>query len=391
MSPRPSLDDNLLDTPPPNDLLLSDLAPEVPPKDSGSPFSSESNLSETIKPRRPGQSALLSRAGFPATPAPSAPQITSSPSSLPRPSNLGVSRIGTPKGLARSVARNAPTNLPTPTPAATKSRGVQMISALRSRVQTTQQRLIPGIPRLRLGSGAGRTAPILPAISTSTSGSSTEQTNSRAAAPRKSLESNSGDADRSSSPGWVLIQTQDDSPFPGKKPEDWRNSSPSPTKSSSATRVPSSFKPMASTRAGPSSGLPRRPPSRLSVGSEGSPRPSTPTFLPIPVQSSGSNPLASSMYNPRRSSLGTGTSTGKRSVSPLPGSTAASRAMAKSTRERPTSVPVPPRRTTAFAHSRIGNPPISRRSTGGDSDEALTQLTSLNKMRATKSSTGPKI
>ncbi|KIJ45652.1 hypothetical protein M422DRAFT_227360 [Sphaerobolus stellatus SS14] len=409
LSPRPSLEDNILDTPPPNDLLLSDLGPEPQKELPSLPPLEDSNLSDTLKPRPPtGQSVLLSRAGFPTTSAPPTTQIPSSPSALPRPNNLGASRIATPKGLGRSVARPtaSPSNLPTLT---SKSKGVQMISALRSRVQTTQQRLIPGIPRLRLGSNASRTAPnpsVYTAVSASRSGSSIGQSSSRVTAPRKSVDSLSGDADRSSSPGWVLIQTQEDSPFPGNKSDEWRAPSPvSPTSSTASGHppAPSSFKLMASTRTG-SSAIPRRPPSRLSAGSENSPRPSTPTFLPVPVQhqsgpkrSTGGGPssLASSVYYPRRSSL----DTSKRTASPLPGSTAPnvpSKGLAKSTRERPTSFPVPPRtstqpssgRTSALGQSRIGKPSTSaRKSAGGEADEALAELLAKDKGRLRAGST----
>ena len=451
ISPRRSLDEDLLKTTPAPDLLLSDLKP-VRPQSPESP----SRLSPTPPPPRPrtapvrengklrpvlGQSALLSRAGFPSTPASAIPLACDSPSSLSRSSTLPTlsparTTTHTVHGqtFARSSGRPGGSHPSVSQTLASRSKGVQMISALRSRVQTTHQRLIPGIPRLRMGSVNGRSGPATQPISVPSAGrngvASIDHHGHKAGVTsgdeggRRLWEENPRDTDRSAgaqSPGWVLIQTQDDSPFPVERKDAAqdrrRASSPlSPTASGGHAPIPSAFKPLSSTSAshnGPPGGIPRRPHSRISLtGAEGSnsstggslvasnsipallSRPSTPTFLPVPTFTHQGGPKRStegqvsftgSTYNPRRSSLGLPPS--KRSASPGPTQYAvpSSRAMNVSTRERPTSVPAAPPtsfglsqavagQTGAFNQSRIGKPAASsggRRSIGNSGNDTV--------------------
>ncbi|KAF8527994.1 hypothetical protein BU17DRAFT_81226 [Hysterangium stoloniferum] len=429
-----SEDDDLTKAQPPPDLLLSELGPEpskeleaiVPPSIPVGSTSGRSTHDQRKSRLGTGQSALLSRAGFPSNTL--SAQSLNSPSSLPRSSTLPTlsparTTPHTARGqnFIRSTARPLASALPVGQGVGTKNKGVQMISALRSRVQTTQQRLIPGIPRLRLGSTAGRAnaAPLSSVPQTTPRTSSIDSHRSKENLPstgvRRKQSFEDSDVDHRSSgaqsPGWVFIQTQDDSPFPDSKQESGnsqrRASSPtSPTVDHAP--IPSSFKPLSSTvRAGAMSGIPRRPPSRLSLGSEDLPtshagrlsnassltlsdRPATPTFLPVPTfNHQGNNSkrstdgtsasLGDSVYAPRRSSLGTA----KRSASPIPSlqNNSNLRSIHGIARERPTSVPAPPRtslgssqaasgRASALGQSRIGKPAVGgRRSTGGESDD----------------------
>jgi hypothetical protein len=345
ISSRHSLDDDLLRlSPQPPDLLLSDLTP-VPRKTKTSSRSMPPpafGAREIGKSRSAmGQSALLSRAGFPTTPTPALSHSIRSPSSLPRSSTLPTlsparTTAHTVRGqsFTQSTPRPAPSNLFASQESAPKSKGVQMISALRSRVQTTQQRLIPGIPRLRMASISSRNAtpPMNAAASTSRRGSvSTDGRGSRAGrlstderGARGSMESQR-ETERSTgaqSPGWVLIQTQDDSPFrPNNQDsvkEQRRASNPMSPISNGNSSIPSAFKPLPSTSRISTGGIPRRPQSRLSLTNpEGSPngglspsssipislgRPATPTFLPVPTYHSQGGGTKRSSQPARRGS-----------------------------------------------------------------------------------------
>ncbi|KAF8496675.1 hypothetical protein JB92DRAFT_3125991 [Gautieria morchelliformis] len=329
ISSRHSLDDDLLRvSPQPSDLLLSDLS-DLTPVPHKTKTSSRSipppafGAREIGKSRSAmGQSALLSRAGFPTTPTAALSHSTHSPSSLPRSSTLPTlsparttAHTAHGQSFTRTTPRYTPSNLPASQESAPKSKGVQMISALRSRVQTTQQRLIPGIPRLRMGSMSSRNAtpPLNAAASSSRRGSvSTDGRGSRAGrlstderGARPSMESQR-ETERNTgaqSPGWVLIQTQDDSPFRANKQdsakEQRRVSTPISATSNGNSTIPSAFKPLSSTSRIPTGGIPRRPQSRFSLTNpDGSPngglsastfiptlsgRPATPTFLPVPT------------------------------------------------------------------------------------------------------------
>lgn len=287
------------------------------------------------KPRSAmGQSVLLSRAGFPSTPTTTLSHSTASPSSLPRSSTLPTlsparttNHTAHGQTFTRANTRATPAHLPASQEPVPRSRGVQMISALRSRVQTTQQRLIPGIPRLRMGSSVStrpNSVTVNATASSSRRGSvSTDGRASRIGRPsteersaRPSEESQrETETERSTgaqSPGWVLIQTQEDSPFRStiankqeSVKEQRRASNPVLSTPNGQLSVPSSFKPLSSTSRIPTGGIPRRPQSRFSLtGSEGSSspttsgggglsasssiptlsgRPATPTFLPVPT------------------------------------------------------------------------------------------------------------
>lgn len=194
-----------------------------------------------------------------------------------------------------------------------------MVSEMRARVKNLEQKIHTRVPRLRMGSNAGRQGANTLALSTITppTSNTTASTVSRGGfqrattfdgkLARPNFQRHSADASPPKSgattpdpnaSGWVLIM--DDTPSPAKDTEKERRrvSSPSaptsfrsgiPTSASS----PSFYKPNFLTQSTMNS---RRPQSRLSGESQSttatistiptpSSRPSTPTFLPVPTSS----------------------------------------------------------------------------------------------------------
>ncbi|KIM85349.1 hypothetical protein PILCRDRAFT_358334 [Piloderma croceum F 1598] len=327
--PSTASDENLLTTPPPPNLQLSDLLPafdEIPP------------TTPTITPRpqsasigtASGQSLLLQRAGF--QPAKTAIPASSSSSSMPRSATLPS--LSTPSRIPPRIpaGRTAiPRNLSTSTTSSTsgmpgnvsKSKGVQMVTEMRARVKILEQKIHTRVPRLRMGSLSGH--PNANTLAASTLGSDADPITSTPATIMRSssLRSKGGD-DRSlksslarkradvevkpkktpgaDTSGWVLIM--EDSPSPVKDAEKERRRASSPS-------APTAFRLAASTSAAPPTvqndrgsslfkstmnAAIRRPQSRLSATSASttattssiptpSSRPATPTFLPIPSSS----------------------------------------------------------------------------------------------------------
>jgi hypothetical protein len=150
-------DDELLKTPPPGDLHFSDMT-TVPDLGAVPAFRHASGSRPTSQPTsRPSSSAssgqgravLLSRAGFsqanaaPTTPgANRAPPTSSSFSRLPAPRTPRANGIPRPS-LPSSVSA----------PNVTKSKGVQMVTEMRARVKTLEQKLHSRVPRVRQMSG----------------------------------------------------------------------------------------------------------------------------------------------------------------------------------------------------------------------------------------------
>ncbi|KAG1755163.1 uncharacterized protein EDB91DRAFT_276191 [Suillus paluster] len=344
----PSTDDNLLSTPPPPDLELSELSshekssiptPSRPPSTSVS-----SNF---------GQSILLQRAGFQLNkPNPN----TSSPSSITRSTTLptlSVSRnsprtaVPVPRPTVVTASSSVSTNIAAIPMTASKSKGVQMVSEMRARVRNLEQKIHTRVPRLRMGSNAGRQGANASAISTTASTSTISSTSAPKSTFTRSLIPDSKLAKPSpqrlgvdtgftsgvttpnpDNSGWVLIM--DDTPSPNKDAEKEHRRSSSPSAPSAFRRgIPSSAsspifsKPshfVQSTMAHS-----RRPQSRLSGASLSttatissiptpSSRPATPTFLPLPTSRPYSNtgatgfkkstgPGAGPYGQPKRSSI----------------------------------------------------------------------------------------
>lgn len=202
---------------------------------------------------------------------------------------------------------------------ASRSKGVQMVSEMRARVKNLEQKIHTRVPRLRLGSNAGRQGTNTSAVSTTASTSTTSSTPgpknivTRSAMPdskfaKPSLQRHgvdTGSISGATTPngdnsGWVLIMDETPSPIKVAEKERRRSSSPSapsafrhgiPTSATSPTfPKPNIFAQSHS----------RRPQSRLSGASLSttatissiptpSSRPATPTFLPLPTSGPYSN------------------------------------------------------------------------------------------------------
>lgn len=338
-----SSDDNLLSTPPPPDLELSDLS-----SNEKSSIPTPTRPSSTAANSNYGQSVLLQRAGF---------QLnkhntnTSSPSSMTRSSTLptlAASRNSprTPVLVPRPAAVTASSSVSNITAVpmmASRSKGVQMVSEMRARVRNLEQKIHTRVPRLRMGSNAGRQgATVSTTASTSTISStlSSKSTFTRSVIPDSKLGKptpqrlgvDTALASGATTPnpdnsGWVLIM-DDTTPSPNKdaEKEHRRSSSPSPP-SAFRSGVPSSAsspifsKPSQFSQSTMSHN--RRPQSRLSGASLSttatmssiptpSSRPATPTFLPVPISRPGvtgykkSTAPGTGPYGgpPKRSSIG---------------------------------------------------------------------------------------
>ncbi|KAG1757449.1 hypothetical protein EDB19DRAFT_1891208 [Suillus lakei] len=326
-----SSDDNLLSTPPPPDLELSDLS-----SNEKSSIPTPTRPPSTVANSSHGQSVLLQRAGFQLSKH--NPNI-SSPSSMTRSSTLPT--------LAAS--RNSPrTPVPVPRPAAvtasssvsnitaipmmaSRSKGVQMVSEMRARVRNLEQKIHTRVPRLRMGSNAGRQgATISTMASTSTISLTSRSTFTRSVMPDSKLGKptpqrlgvDTGLASGATTPnpdnsGWDAEKEHRRSSSPSA-PSAFRRGVPS-SASSPIFSKPSQFGQSTMTHS-------RRPQSRLSGASLSttatmssiptpSSRPATPTFLPIPISrpgvtgykmstGPGTGPYGGPYSQPKRSSIG---------------------------------------------------------------------------------------
>lgn len=290
--------ESLLDTPLPrasgDTLLLSDLtvAPAPP-----SPTSSDAS----------GQTTLLARAGFPSrTTSLTRTGTTPSPSRLLPPTSRR--QITAPAPVFSPVTprvalanRTSSTNTSYSTTATTRSKGMQMVSDMRSKVKNLEQKIHSRVPRMRNVSTRGGEG-----------------------------NPNSKVVDNSviESPGWVIV-----------------TEGPTPVKPRTKAVPPTSYRPGASTARPPS-----RPPSRPTLATsnlaastngrsssratsassthDSNGRPTTPTFLPMPVSSGTLSSSTVTRKPSRRSSLG-------------PTSSLAGTKGSHST--RPLSAPMPPR------------------------------------------------
>ncbi|KAF9229413.1 hypothetical protein BS17DRAFT_20891 [Gyrodon lividus] len=353
-----STEENLLSTPPPPGLKLSELSTDKSsvPTPSRPPSTSFSSTS--------GQSALLQRAGFQpgkfSIPNSTPPSVTRS-STLP---TLSASRNYSPRApiprpnLVTSTSSTSATTTVSAIPmTASKSRGVQMVSEMRARVKNLEQKIHTRVPRLRIGSNAGKQGANALALSTIASSSSNlsaptapksaiQRTNpfdskltkfspQRYSAEISTPKSGATTPDPNTS-GWVLIA--DDTPSPAKDSEKERRrvSSPSAPSAYHSGILPSASSPTFS-KPIPLAQITlnnRRPQSRLSGASQSttatvssiptpSSRPATPTFLPVPTSGLHANGSMSGIGLKRSTGPGTGAYGQKKRVS-LGSSTAGS-------------------------------------------------------------------
>lgn len=338
-----SSDDNLLSTPPPPDLELSDLS-----SNEKSSIPTPTRPPSTAASSSHGQSALLQRAGF---------QLgkysanSSSPSSMTRSSTLptlSASRNSprTPVLVPRPAAVTASSSVSNITAIpmmAPRSKGVQMVSEMRARVRNLEQKIHTRVPRLRMGSNAGRQGATISVVASTSTTLSSKSTVTRSVIPDNKLSKPTPQrlgvdtvlASGATTPnpdqsGWVLIM-DDTTPSPNKDAEKEHRRSSSPSAPSAFRRgVPSSASsPIFSkpSQFGQSTMThSRRPQSRLSGASLSttatmssiptpSSRPATPTFLPVPISrpgvtgykkstGPGTGPFGGPYSQPKRSSIG---------------------------------------------------------------------------------------
>ncbi|CAG7847698.1 Nuclear distribution protein nudE homolog 1 [Serendipita indica DSM 11827] len=195
--PASANDDQLLNTAVPNDVLLADDTNPLAPRSNHSRPVSTASSDESGKPPK----LIFPRPSF-GTRAPGS-GIHS------RSNSLRASPSKTPGSLPSRTARAAAPRTSTGTGAGSaipsRSKGVQMVSEMRAKVRSLEQKLQTRVPRLRSGtvnrSGAGP-------------GASPNMAARRQAQPE--------------SPGWVLIM--EDSPPPRRVPrKSTSNHSPPPT------------------------------------------------------------------------------------------------------------------------------------------------------------------
>ncbi|KAF7969219.1 hypothetical protein HWV62_27925 [Athelia sp. TMB] len=357
--------DDLLKTPPPPDMQLSDLSPCDESPANATPTRHRTNSAN-------GQSAILKRAGFKA-PASARPSNSSSPSGIARSSTLPtlspsripprtpVLRPHIPPIVTRNISSSTMSSSTT-SATASKSKGVQMVTEMRARVRILEQKIHTRVPRIRMGSINGKSNANAAATQTvsahpSSSASTFSPTASTAISMMRSTSLRNRGAldDRTIKPppgrrsveldikatrtpvsdtsGWVLIM--EDSPSPVKEERRRTTSPPAPTsfRLGASTAVPSppvqADKSASMYKSTMNTGM-RRPQSRLSAASASttattssiptpSSRPSTPTFLPVPsaglyAYSStagmtglkrSTGPNSGAYMQPKRASLGT--------------------------------------------------------------------------------------
>ncbi|KAI6005267.1 hypothetical protein F5J12DRAFT_743387 [Pisolithus orientalis] len=344
-----STEENLLHTPPPPDLQLAELSAP------GKSLSTRSHPSSVSSGSTSGHPIALPRALFQTnrinTAHSTPPPITRSSTlpAVPAPRNPFRPPIPRPNFPSPSTpVAQAASAIPM---VATKSRGVQMVSEMRARVKNLEQKIHTRVPRLRMGSSAGRqgaNALALPTVMTASPASASsgpktaafrtaaldsklnKPTPKRYSADIDTKKSEATTPDPNAS-GWVLIMDDTPSPIKNLEKERRRVSSPSGP-SAYRTGLPKASSPTFSKPNPLAQSTARRPQSRLSGASMStiatvssiptpSSRPTTPTFLPLPISSLYSNshtpgntllkrsagPGIVSYALPKRSSLGSGT------------------------------------------------------------------------------------
>ncbi|KAK7058858.1 NADH:ubiquinone oxidoreductase [Paramarasmius palmivorus] len=422
-----SSEDDLLHTPAPSDLQLSELEASTDDTQESSP--------EDLTPKKPtyttrnaGQSALLQHAGF--QPGKSAVSTPPGNSGIPRSNTLPSMYSSSPRSpmtpvTRPNITRHASTASHDSTASTTtsKSKGVQMVSEMRARVKNLEQKIHTRVPRLRLGSMTNRSpatngtsSPFSPTQSTMNkpilgrSSWDKQLTSRRSNDTKRSTDSESEKGKRTpngtggDSSGWVLIM--EDSPSPPRdrrrvsspsRPRSFNAGASTSSASTASSPTPESSRPSSLFQSTAGTGL-RRPQSRLSGGSTTTAssiptptsRPATPTFLPLPSgglpggkRSTGPG-VTSYLSQPKRSSLGASTTTPPgyhrdRPVTlPAPGRRSASPNKAlphlpnghENVTLRTSRLPPSSSSSSVLSKSRIGRPSGGRRSSadgsGGD-------------------------
>ncbi|KAI0348444.1 hypothetical protein BDW22DRAFT_1404343 [Trametopsis cervina] len=353
------------------DLQLSDLSsPPSTPASRGLP-----PIITTTTPRTSdaiassGQAAVLQRAGF-LPRGPHASPSTSIPSPFTRSNTLPMqtpTRTTAPRSAISKplTNRNISTASTSSTGTVSASKGVQMLSEMRARVEVLGQKIHTRVPRIRMGSVSTRPVPVPAAAppplppkagpsstrspSTSSAKSSHRSQSPEKAATIKPRRPSMDVDDKTRTPvgntsGWVLIM--EDSPSPSKDQRRKSGAAPSAfrplsfSSTSSSAQSPTDSRPQSSLGY---SNIPtgiRRPQSRTSEGRSSistnattsttssiptpTSRPTTPTFLPIPTaglyqsaigQKRSSGPITGAYGQPKRSSLGTSTNLPVRTTS----------------------------------------------------------------------------
>lgn len=340
-----SSENDILKTPPPAELLLSELTTigHSSSSTSISSFSSANALEATPRQLRlaskyeskievPKASTLRSTRNL--SPANNNPLARSSlPTWSPynKPPSTH-SRQHQAQGAQVPLASLAP--LLGASESGPKSKAVQLVSDMRARIRNID-RMITGVPRLRVGSTTGRVA----ANSALLSSTATSKSNSEVSKPNVKKRSADLNLEKSKAPrenergkqsgdtsGWVLIMEDVASKTPGKE-----SSKPHRRSSNSS---PSSYRSVTQSESGPTTmsqnngNASNRSQSRLSVSTDGrnsisttatvssiptpTSRPATPSFLPIPSSLNsvtknidGTSSLRKSFAPPvKRSSLG---------------------------------------------------------------------------------------
>ena len=270
-------DDELLKTPPPGDLHLSCMStvpdlgavPAFPHASSSRPTSQPTSRPSSSASSGQGRAALLSRAGFTQANSPAsthgvnrAPPWTSSPSRLPAPRTPRANGLPRPS-LTPSLSA----------PHVTKSKGVQMVTEMRARVKTLEQKLHSRVPRVRQMSGYP---------------SDLKEAQDKALAQTRNEPHASASL---GSPGWVLVM--EETP-PAKKPlaPSHQDGTPIRTPRYSSSFRSRAMSPTNDTTPPPPPPIPmfKQAASRPSSGGGGTgiptpskSRPTTPAFPPVPT------------------------------------------------------------------------------------------------------------
>ncbi|KAF4605328.1 NADH:ubiquinone oxidoreductase [Pleurotus pulmonarius] len=388
-------EDNLFNTPPPADLQLSELS------------SSGDNLPAAETPRakvtqRPAQSVLLQRAGFPSSKSEFSPSsgiarsstlpVFGSPSASPR---TPTTRRLSPVRVASYASTNSTTSATST--ATSRSKTMQMASAIRAKMENSLQKSFTRVPRLRKPSVMGRSNVFaVPSLDGRSSGKSSKSnsidengvstsTVHRSIDSRRSNDSGSEKGKSKDSTGWVLIMEDSPSPPKDRSRDRRRTSSPSGRAYRPEASTSNNPSPTLMNRGNPltvstmNTGI-KRPQSRLSGASLSTAtstssiptptsRPSTPTFLPVPTGSLYSQSTTPGLAGLKRST-GPGVN-GPYSKRSSLGSTATPPEITP--RERPLTMPVPPRSNSGTPSSMA-----SSRSDRSDPGKALPRLPSLH-------------
>jgi hypothetical protein len=287
-----------------NDLLLSDLDTPKDPRhwlataNATIPEYSRPSLEEVPLGRK--RSSKLS--SMPAVSRANNPPYSQStlPKRNPLPYPIPTDRPSFPKGSTASLVPSV----------TSKSKGVQMVSEMRTRVRNLELKIHSRLPRIRLGSVSRSAAPSPIRQASPSKLDKTTRATPTLKDGRRSIEPR--DRKGAESPGWVLIM--EESPQKETAADQKRRRRLSSPQAPSAFREPlaDDFAPKnISTNTAPPGPLSKqRPVSTMSLSTQlaavgtktakpSGPRPTTPTFLPVPTRAYP-DPGSSTTGEPRR-------------------------------------------------------------------------------------------